>query len=77
MIRSQLFRRARDLALLLSVSGLHNDDGADKTVSAVYTRDQMSVSSQVLPDFHGLLNVTRGPTESFKTFGPRFSAQLS
>lgn len=77
ILRSQLYGRARNLAFSLSFNDLKEADGTDKIVSAVYTRDPMSVVSEVFPDFHSLLNTKRGQNESFKNFESRFAAQYS
>lgn len=77
MFKSHLYGRARDLCREIPKATIASLEGQLAIVGAMYKRDELSVVTYVFHDLN-LHNITRrGPTETFKDVGLRFSAATS
>lgn len=67
ILQSQLFGRALDLSLKLSVTEIEANDGALKVAGALFKRDALSVVTDSFQSFLGLLGTRMGENETFNS----------
>ena len=77
MLKSQFYGRAKEIVKKVPDDVIESNEGAQAIVNAVYKRDALSTVSDVYQDFMRLMNLKRGPTETFLNFESRFEAQIS
>lgn len=77
MQQCQLYGRAKEIVCKVPDTVIQSGAGLQAIVNAVYKRDKLSSVSDANQDFMNLLNLKRGPTESFRNNESRFEAQVS
>lgn len=77
MLTSELFAHIKDLSIGVTDNGSTSAAGLKEVVQGVQNRDALSVVADVYKDLNELLQLPRIPTESFRSFQLRYTAQVS
>lgn len=69
--------RARDLCTALTDDVVSSEEGSDRIVQLLPSRDALTVVSEVFHDFNDLLSCKRSNSESYLNFEGRFAPPLA